>query len=59
MVFARFARSRHRDLLSAGAQYYLWDGTLEGGPEDALLIARLVCDWSTRDDGIDAFLDRI
>ena len=59
MVFARLPRSRHRDLLSAGAQYYLWDGTLDGGPEDEPLIGRLVCDWSTRDDGIDGFLDRI
>lgn len=59
MVFARWPRSLHRHLLSAGADYYLWDGTLDGGPEEAPLTARLVCDWSTRDDGIDAFLDLI
>ena len=59
MVFVRWPRAVHRHLLSAGANYYLWDGTLDGGAEDDPLIARLVCDWSTRDAGIDDFLDLI
>ncbi|WP_424990507.1 threonine aldolase family protein [Fluviibacterium sp. S390] len=54
-VFARWPRAWHRHLLNAGAQYYLWDGTLDGGPEEALLMARLVCDWSLPPEAVTAF----
>jgi threonine aldolase len=56
IVFANWSRAGHRRLHEAGAQYYLWNGTLDGGPEDAPLTARLVTDWSAADDGIDRFL---
>lgn len=57
-VFARWSRARHRTLLGAGAQYYLWDGVLEGGADDDFLMARLVCDWSLPEDRITEFLSR-
>ena len=56
MVFARFPRRVHRKLHEAGARYYLWDAELEGDDEDAMLGARLVCDWSLSRDAIDSFL---
>lgn len=52
LVFARLPRRRHRVLHEAGASYYLWDGTLDGDPEEAVL-ARFVCDWSTPAADID------
>jgi threonine aldolase len=56
MTFAAWPRAAHRKLLAAGASYYLWDGTLEDGPEDAPITARLVCDWSADPAGTDRFL---
>ncbi|MEL7343990.1 MAG: beta-eliminating lyase-related protein [Pseudomonadota bacterium] len=55
MIFAQFDRAAHRRLHAAGAQYYLWSGNLEGGPEDERLLARMVCDWSITDEAIDQF----
>ncbi|UWR34167.1 low specificity L-threonine aldolase [Sulfitobacter sp. W027] len=55
MIFARFPRAIHRKLHDAGALYYLWDGTLDGGG-DEMLAARMVCDWSISRDQIDQFL---
>lgn len=55
MIFARFPRATHRRLHEAGARYYLWQGSLEG-PEEEMLGARLVCDWSIGRDQIDQFL---
>ncbi|MCA8881978.1 MAG: low specificity L-threonine aldolase [Rhodobacteraceae bacterium] len=56
MIFAHWPRRVHRTLFAAGAQYYLWEGTLDGGPEEAPLTARLVCDWSSPPDAADRFL---
>jgi threonine aldolase len=56
IVFADWSRAGHRRLHEAGAQYYLWNGTLDGGPEDEALTARLVTDWSATEDGVDRFL---
>ena len=56
MIFAHWPRRVHRTLFAAGAQYYLWEGTLDGGPEEAPLTARLVCDWSLPLDAADRFL---
>jgi threonine aldolase len=56
IIFADWSRAGHRRLHEAGAEYYLWSGNLEGGPEDEALTARLVTDWSARGDGIDRFL---
>lgn len=55
MIFARFPRRIHRALHEAGARYYLWDGPLEGDG-DAMVAARLVCDWSISRERIDRFL---
>ena len=55
MIFARFPRAVHQRLHDAGAKYYLWDGPLEG-PQDALVAARMVCDWSISREIIDQFL---
>ncbi|MEP5727904.1 MAG: beta-eliminating lyase-related protein [Sulfitobacter sp.] len=55
MIFARFPRKVHQTLHAAGARYYLWDGPLEG-PEDEMVAARLVCDWSITTAQLDVFL---
>ena len=46
MIFATLPRATHDRLFAAGAEYYLWNSTLEGAAPDAALAARLVCDWS-------------
>lgn len=56
MLFAKWPRAAHRRLHAAGAQYYLWEGTLDGGPDDEMLTARLVCDWSADPGETDRFL---
>jgi len=56
MIFTRFARTTHQKLQAAGAQYYVLDGDVDTGPADALLTARLVCDWSMTDALVDEFL---
>lgn len=54
MIFCTLPRALHRRLKAAGAQYYL-DGALDG-PDEELLSARLVCDWSLSVEQIDRFL---
>jgi threonine aldolase len=56
IIFAEWSRAGHRRLHAAGASYYLWNGTLDGGPEDEAITARLVTDWSAGDEGIDRFV---
>lgn len=56
MIFARFPRSVHQKLRAAGAKYYVTDGDVDTGPDDEMLSARLVCDWSMTDTLIDRFL---
>ena len=56
-VFAAWPRARHRAAMDAGARYYLWDwGASLDGPDDAPLLARLLCNWATTEAEIDAFL---
>ena len=55
MVFARLPRARHRTLFDAGAHYHLWDGTLDG-PDEDMLTARFVCDWSLADEDLERFV---
>ncbi len=55
IIFADWPRAAHRRLTEAGAQYYLWTGGLEG-PDDEMLTARLVTDWSARPEAVDRFL---
>lgn len=56
MIFCQMTRGTHRRLHDAGAMYYLLAGDLEG-PDDELLPARLVCDWSITHELIDQFID--
>jgi threonine aldolase len=56
MIFARFPRRIHKRLHAAGARYYLWQDSLEGDDPEAMLGARLVCDWSIGREQIDTFL---
>jgi threonine aldolase len=44
--FIEVPRAAHARAMAAGAQYYLFGGTLEDGPQDAPLRCRIVCDWS-------------
>ncbi|MBR9764373.1 MAG: low specificity L-threonine aldolase [Rhodobacteraceae bacterium] len=55
LVFAALPRAMHRRLKEAGALYYL-DGDLEG-PDEEMLQARFVCDWSLPTEEIDRFLE--
>ncbi len=55
MIFANFPRAIHHKLHAAGAKYYLWGGSLEG-PDDEMVGARMVCDWSISSAQIDEFL---
>ena len=59
MVFCAFPRAAHQRLHDAGAQYYIWSGTLEGDDPDEMIEARLVCDWSIPDAMIDRFVGLI
>jgi threonine aldolase len=56
IIFAEWSRAGHRRLHEAGAQYYLWSGSLDEGPDDEALTARLVTDWSAAEDGINRFV---
>ena len=58
IVFFRLPRSRHAAAMKAGALYNLWDGGLEGDPEEPVL-ARLVTDWSCDAARVDALLERL
>ena len=57
MVFAHLPRAAHRRAMMAGAQYYLFpaDSSLDG-PDDALIRARFVCDWSCTSDSVQTLL---
>ena len=56
IVFARMPRAAHRRLHDAGARYYLWDGGLDGDPEESLT-CRLVAGWSTTEAEVDRFCE--
>lgn len=58
-VFVALPAAAHRRAREAGAEYYLWGEAgpdALDGPEDAMVPARLVCDWSTTEAEIDRFL---
>lgn len=56
LIFAGWSRAGHQRLHEAGAQYYLWEGQLQGADENEILSARLVADWSASAENIDRFL---
>ncbi len=55
MIFFTAPRALHKRLLEGGAKYHLLSGSLEGAADEPL-DARLVCDWSSSVEGVDAFL---
>lgn len=55
LMFVRLPRAYHQAAQSRGAMYYLWDGELDGDPNE-IITARFVCDWSLDLDQIDRFL---
>ncbi|MBB96637.1 MAG: low specificity L-threonine aldolase [Rhodobacteraceae bacterium] len=57
MIFPAFPRREHQALHAAGAQYYVWEGELDGADPEELLTARLVCDWSVDEASIGRFLE--
>lgn len=57
ILFASLPRAAHRRAVAAGAQYFLTLEDLEGGDDTDVIPARLVCDWSIRNEAIDQFLD--
>ena len=57
IIFAEWSRAGHRRLHEAGAQYDLWQGALDGGPDAEPLTARLVTDWSATSESVDRFLE--
>lgn len=56
MIFTRFPRRIHQKLQASGARYYVLDGDVASGDPEAMLAARLVCDWSMTEALIDQFL---
>ncbi len=57
MVFVNFARKLHHRAIDAGASYHFYGKALDDyGPDDELLHARLVCDWSIKKSDIDRFV---
>ncbi len=56
-VFAAWPRAGHKRAQAAGGKYYFWpfNQTLDG-PDEALLSARLVCNWATTEDEVDRFV---
>ncbi|WP_375697936.1 threonine aldolase family protein [Pseudophaeobacter sp. TrK17] len=55
MIFAALPRATHQRLFDAGAAYHLWDGPLDGDPQEQVA-ARFVCDWAIEKQQIDQFL---
>ena len=58
MTYAELPRAKHRRALDGGARYYLNDinATMDG-PDEDMLGCRLVTNWSTTSEDIDAFIE--
>ncbi|QDL92270.1 low specificity L-threonine aldolase [Paroceanicella profunda] len=56
-IFTAFPRASHKRAQQAGAHYYFWpfNQSLEG-PDDEMLSCRMVCNWSTTAEDVDALL---
>lgn len=59
IIFCAFPCAAHQRLHDAGAQYYVWSGSLEGDDPNEILEARLVCDWSISHQEIDRFIELV
>lgn len=56
LAFIEVPRAAHARAFAAGAQYYLHGGTVEDGPQDAVLRCRIVCDWAKRPEDVETLL---
>ena len=56
LAFIEVPRAAHARAFAAGAQYYLFGGTLEDGPQDAPLRCRIVCDWAKTAEDVERLL---
>lgn len=59
IVFASWPNHLHKRAKNAGAQYYLWPDQSLDGPDDQIISARLVCNWSTTRNDIDRLISLI
>ena len=59
MIYVMLPRAAHRRAVAAGAEYFMTLEMLEGGSDEDLIPARLVCDWSAETAGIDLFLEHL
>lgn len=57
LAFIEVPRAAHARAFAAGATYYLFGGTLEDGPSDALLRCRIVCDWAKTPEDVERLLE--
>ena len=57
LIFVDLPRAAHRRLKAAGAQYHIHSGPLDGDDPEEMLTARLVCDWSAREEDIARFCE--
>lgn len=56
LAFIKVPRAAHERAFAAGAQYYLFGGTLEDRPADATLRCRIVCDWAKTPEDVERLL---
>ncbi|MEM6441943.1 MAG: low specificity L-threonine aldolase, partial [Pseudomonadota bacterium] len=57
MVFPSMTRATHRTLAEAGVKHYPSPpGPWTEGPDDEVLPSRMVCNWATWDEEVDAVL---
>ena len=56
LAFIDAPRAAHARAFAAGAQYYLFDGTLDDGPSDGPLRCRIVCDWAKTPEDVEQLL---
>ena len=54
LVFFEAPRALHRAVMAKGAVYHIWGS--EDGPDDEIVMGRLVCGWSLTPEDVAAFL---
>ena len=57
LAFIEVPRAAHARAFAAGAQYYLFGGTVEDGAADAPLRCRIVCDWAKTAEDVERLLE--
>ncbi|NKX44251.1 beta-eliminating lyase-related protein [Roseicyclus persicicus] len=56
LAFIDLPRAAHARAFAAGAQYYLFGGTVEDGAPEAPLRCRIVCDWAKPAEDVERLL---